>query len=245
MRLLSVLVVTLFLSAVVTFLVAGLGAEERARLEHAGMLRRLDSAREARASIPPVSYAEAEALLAERVRLEELGNRRLAMLTDLRYAPTPQSLAEALDRTRLSALQPDAGLRQSVEAWAAEDPQTEATLARLFSLIELSGIQEVESLERREQDSLGILDLDAESYELVVVSEMDDVLDFLEQLVPGRGEPVLSITGTSLRRIEQGLWSTTPSELDTPPVRLWVRLEAHHVTGPAGSSTDPLDREER
>jgi hypothetical protein len=236
MRLIAALVITLFLSATVIFVVVGLGAQQQARVEHAGMLRRLDATREARATIPTVSYAQTEALAAERGRLAELGNQRLAMLTDQRYAPAARSLESVLERSRLPSLQPGAPVRLLVDEWAAEDPRTEASLAGLFSLVHLAGIQEVEGLARREQDALGIPDLDSESFELVVVSEMEDVLEFLESLVPGRGEPVLSLTGASLRRIEQSLWSTTPAGLETPPVRLWVRLEAHHVVAP---DTDP------
>jgi len=229
MKLLMTLVITLFLSGLVTFLVAGLPAQERARVEHADLIRRIDELRDARVSLPPVSHAVAEGLAAEHDRLEELGNRRLAMLTDQRYAAPHVALGTTLQRTGLAALENGMPLRAQVLEWAGESADTSYALSRLVNLMDESGIRELESLDRRPTDSLGLTELPAESYELVVVSEMEDVLAFLEELVPGRGEPTLSVTGASLRRIDPGLWSTTPVDLATPPVRLWVRVEAHHI----------------
>jgi hypothetical protein len=233
MKWLTAGLITLFLSAVVTFVLVGLKAHDRARTEATDLSRRLDATREAWVTIPAASYSETEALAAERIRLEELGNQRLSMLTDRRYAPIAHNLEAVLDRMQLPTLQPGTPLRSQVVSWAAEGPQTEATLAGLFSLVHLGNIQEVESLDRRKQENLNIPELTQETFELVVVSEMEDILDFLEQLAPGRGEPILSVTGASLRRIDEALWSTTPESLATPPVRLWVRLEAHRLEAPA------------
>ncbi len=236
MKVVAVLVATLFLSSVVTWLVAGLGGQERARTEHADLLRRIERTREARVTLPPVSYAEAEALAAERDRLDELGDRRLALLTDPRDAPRGRTLGSVLADLDLPGLAEGAPLRTQVEAWAADDPAAEAVLARLLALVDEADVAEVESLSRRREDSLAVPDLAAEAWELVVVSEMDSVLAFLERLVPGHGEPVLSVTSASLRRIDPTLWSTLPDRLEAPPVRLSVRVEAHRVrpTVPGG-----------
>ncbi len=231
MRLLAALLATLFLSSAVVFAVVGLDAQERAKDAHVALLARLDAVQEARSAIPPVSYTAAQALTAERTRLAELGNQRLAMLTDERYAPPVQELSAVLDALDAQGLQPGDPLRSQVEAWAASDGSSAASLSRLLSFVHRSGIQEVEDLDRRMEDSLRIPDLQTGSWELVVVSEMHHVLDLLEQLVPGRGDPVLSVTGASLRRIDRSLWSTTPGSLDTPPVRLWLRLESHTHQG--------------
>ncbi|MDG2149966.1 MAG: hypothetical protein P8N09_10625 [Planctomycetota bacterium] len=238
MKWLTAGLITLFFCAVATFVTVGLTANERARTESTDLLRRIETTREAWINIPPVSYSETEALAAEWIRLEELGNQRLSMLTDRRYAPIAENLEAVLDRMDLATLQPGTPLRNQLVSWAADDPRTEATLSSLFSLVHLGGLEEVESLDRRKQAHLKIPDLTQETFELVVVSEMEGILDFLEQLAPGRGEPILSVTGASLRRIDETLWSTTPESLSSPPVRLWVRLEAHQLESAANASSE-------
>jgi len=227
MRLFSILVATLFLSAVVSFLVAGRPALQRSRSEHAALLARLGSLEHALQTITPVSYAEAEALREERSRLDELGNRRLDQLTDARHLPPLPGLEEALAQTDLEALGEGQPLRQAIVQWARESELASACLRRLLADLAATGSAELEALQRLEQTTLQLEDFDGIGFELVVLGEMPDVLDLLERFVPGRGEPVLSVTGASLRRVEPGLWSTTPRQLASPPVRLWVRLEAY------------------
>ena len=225
MRLVVTLVLTLFVSSVVLFLVTGRGALERAREEHGLLLGRLTALEHARATVTPVSYAETEALRAERSRLDELGNRRLDLVLDARHVPPVAPLEETLAATTLASLQPGESLREQVERWS-HGALARVVLERLLADLTAAGIAELESLDLRETTTLVVDDLDALGLELVVVSEMEQVLTLLEGLTPGRGEPILSVTGASLRRIDPSLWSTTPDGLATPPVRLWVRLEA-------------------
>jgi hypothetical protein len=227
MRLLATLVLTLFLSSVVTYAVAGREAEKRARLERDQLALRVETTRHALEDVIPVSHAELDALQRGRDALAKQGDQRVALITAARRGQQPLNLREALDDSDLASLATDSPLRSELLAWAAAQPGVEPVLAHILGRLDAAQIGELESLSARPEDALPPLpDLAAVALELVVVSEMPQVMDLLESLVPGRGEPILTVTGASLRRIDPALWSTTVPGLATPPVRLWVRVQA-------------------
>jgi hypothetical protein len=239
MRTLIGLVAIVFVGAAALFGTVGLAAVERVRERGADLAARLQHTRRALDETEVLSYADVEALGDERDRLREQVGQRRSNLLDARLASPPPPLEAALERARLPALDKGQPLRDYLQAMAAGRPAVAAALARTLEVLRAAGVERLETLVFRNDGAVlpaeGIDGLDRIEFELVVVSEVPEVLAVLEGLVPGAGEPVLSVASASVRRIEPNLWGDGGQGLTSPPVRLTVTVAALFAAPPAGA----------
>lgn len=235
-----VLALLALLAASVDFVRRGLPAYEQALEARDALEQRSQALAALLASTPLVAHAELAARGDARQALAAQLDERLLRLLE---SPTGERAPELVDVLTSKGpdwlgLQTDLG-RRLVEL-AAGRPPVDRALARATRSMAASRVFAVESITPLHGGAIrqveGLEELSTFDCEFVLVAEADDVVQVLEDLSPEPGEPVLSVSAASLRRIEPGLWPGDPVGLRSPPVRLWVTVSAlfrtpRHVRG--------------
>jgi hypothetical protein len=220
----------LFLVSLAVFATSGRAAYAAARHEQVALEQRVAELEQVRRDVPLVSYGELSALTDRRDQLAETAGQRLTILVGTGALPPAEDLELVFERAGLPSLQPGSALRERLFAWVATEPRAAPVLAALLDRMRTAGIEQLEGLLPSQEGRLapvaGVPGLGELRFELVVVSELPELLELLESLVPGRGEPVLTTRGASLRRIEPSLWRSAPEHLTSPPVRMRVDVSA-------------------
>lgn len=216
-----------FLGGLLSFGLRGLPAHDRLHDATQELTRRQTELEDTLAATGPVSWRDLSRLEDELRDHSRRVDARLALLLESPGAEASPDLTRALEDTALSELAPGQELRTLVETLGRRDTLTRDGLASLIEALARHEVFALESLEETAPAPVpGIERLQSWSAEVIVVAEVEEALELLEDLTPRPGSPVLSVSNASLRRIAPGLWPEDPTGLTTPPVRLWMRVEA-------------------
>jgi hypothetical protein len=219
------LLVVLLLAAVAHFGFVGLPAHREAARALDDLRRREDRFAELQRRLPAVSWAEHEALVQAAAELAALDRERLATLLDTSLAQPLPDFETALAWAPLAPLDP---LADALREAAARSLRAEQTLTALLHALAESGVGSLATLELEHDGEPravpavdGLVAVDAS---LTVVAGLHEALTLLELLVPGSGEPLLTVRQASLQRVDASAWD---AETSGPPVRLSVSVAAH------------------
>lgn len=178
-----------------------------------------------------VSLEDVATLADDRDRIAAIRDGwRALLLQGPRESARPGTLAQAIAEARIPSLASNTALGATVVAAGNRSARDEQTLARIVRILGETRVAEVQTLEPRTPGAwrprADVAGLVSTEFQLTVVSGVAELLACLEALVPGRGQPVLSVVNASLRRIEPGHWGTGLAAMSGPPARLSVTIEA-------------------
>jgi len=221
----------LLLAAFGFFLARAPAAYARAREGLEDLERRQGDIESLQRRLRLVSLEDVAMLAEDRDRIASIRDSWRALLLQGPVEPArPGMLARAIAEARIPSLASNTALGAAVIAQGDHSARDEQTLARLVRILGETRIAEVQTLELRTpgrwhpvEDVEGLVRTEVQ---LTVVSGLSEVLDCLEALVPGRGQPVLSLVSGSLRRIEPPHWGTGLGSMTGPPTRLSVTVSA-------------------
>lgn len=230
MRAWVVLAALALVAAAVDFVLRGLPAADRALVARDGLTVRVEELAGVLGRTPVVGHADlaAGADAVERAAAD-LDERLLRLLESRTGEPTP-GLVDVLTARGPDwlGLGTDTG-RRLVEV-AAGRPPVDRALARAVRSLAAAGVAAIESVTPLHGGAIreveGLPELSTFDCEFVLLAEVEDAVTVLEDLSPEPGEPVLSLSAASVRRIEPGLWPAEPGRLRSPPVRVWLTVSA-------------------
>lgn len=179
-------------------------------------------------SLVPASRDQIKALRAQTETLAEQAGRRRTSLLDGRFATPPPGLGELLNGPTGEILAEGSSTRERMLQLAAQHPPLELGLASILHAMKAHESLRLEEFSFRDRGVTRELPhargLSAVECELVLLGDLEGLLLALDQLVPGRGEPLLVVEHASLRRLDPPLWESLPQTHTQPPIRLWVHL---------------------
>lgn len=223
MKALLMVAVLVFVASVGDFCWRGLDAYARAGKARSELADRVAASERLRGDQPLTSHARFDVLAQEHDTLrEQIGRRRLRLLDNSLFNPPPH-LSALLPRW------PDLPVdRPTLLAWEGER-DADAAVSRLLELLADAQVSRVSALSlpdgmtaRPNERVPGLTSL---AIDLELIDELPLVLEALERLAPGQGEPCLTVRSALLTRIEPEAWGSLPSTPQGPPVRLKARLE--------------------
>jgi len=230
MKAVVLLAILLFGATTVGFVVRGLPAYEAAQIERQALYERVSTLSEVLETVNLVSYSEISAHEARLASLSAQLDERLLLMLESRTRDKPPTLSHVLTGGGPSWLGLETPAGKRLVELAAGRPQVDAALAQVVEVVAEAMAFDLESVEARNEGELVPIDmapeLTAYEAEIVVLCQLDQALQILEELSSRPGEPLLTVSSASLRRVEPVLWPVQPLGLASPPVRLWVALTA-------------------
>lgn len=236
MKILVIAAILLFAGSAVGFWMTGLPAYAEGTEARADLDLRVASLAELLSRTSSVSHPEIDSFDQRLEDLTGLLDERLLLMLESISREQPPTLATVLTGSGPSWCSLESPMGRRLVELAAGRPRVDAALASTLEAIVEASAFALESVEPRDDGQLvpvrDVPQLTAYEAEFVVLCQVDQALQILESLAAEPGEPLLTVSAASLRRVEPALWPVKPVGLSSPPVRLWVTVTALFRTAP-------------